>query len=653
MKLSIIIVNYNVEYFLEQCLHSVYNALKTVEAEVFVVDNNSFDGSCEMVKQKFPQVKLIENKVNLGFSKANNLAMRLARGEYILLLNPDTVVEEPTFEKTVRFMDDHKDAGGLGVYMIDGKGNFLPESKRGLPTPWVAFYKIFGLSRLFPHSKKFNRYHLGHLPEKEVNEIEILSGAFMLMRKETLDKVGLLDEQFFMYGEDIDLSYRIIKGGYKNYYFPDTRIIHYKGESTKKSSVNYVFVFYNAMIIFAQKHFSQKHARTFTFLIKSAIYFRAGIALFNRFLKQIWIPVLDFVLIWGGLKAIEYFYFTYTQIAWPAEVIQWSFPAYVFIWQLGVWLFGGYDKPFKPIRLLKGLVAGGILSLVIYGLLPKDWQFSRSLVLFGMLWALAGLLIIRGALNLLKVNGYQFGKRFRKRFLVVGNEQECERVENILSQTNIKTEFVKRLFPSENEMREGFEGNLSQLNEIIHVFKIDEVIFCAQNNSAHDIMRYMSEVTSRNIDFKIAQPDSLFLIGSNSVNTSGELYMLELNSIDSKQNRRFKRLVDISMSLLILVLSPLLFFVQKYKRSFFKNLFMVLAGKKTLVGYYPGTVNQQLPKIRPGILRPYIDNSVKHNEHTMERLNLIHARDYSLITELKIISRNIKLLGFEDVAFEA
>ncbi|HCA82875.1 MAG TPA: glycosyl transferase family 2, partial [Flavobacteriales bacterium] len=213
MKLSVIIVNYNVEYFLEQCLNSVVAASKGIAVEVFVVDNNSVDGSCAMVKRRFPEVQLIENHFNAGFSKANNQAMMLAKGEYILLLNPDTVVEEDTFRKVIRFMDEHPDAGGLGVKMIDGKGKFLPESKRGLPTPSVAFYKIFGISRLFPRSKRFGRYHLAYLDKDQSHEIEILSGAFMLMRKTALDKVGLLDEAFFMYGEDIDLSYRITIGG--------------------------------------------------------------------------------------------------------------------------------------------------------------------------------------------------------------------------------------------------------------------------------------------------------------------------------------------------------------------------------------------------------------------------------------------------------
>ena len=282
MKLSVIIVNYNVVHFLEQCLHSVFKAGARLEMEVIVVDNRSVDDSVEMVKQKFQQVKLIANTDNVGFSAANNQGLAIAQGEYVLLLNPDTVVQENTFDKVIAFMDSHADAGGLGVKMLDGKGVFLPESKRGLPTPAVAFYKIFGLAKLFPKSKKFGAYHLSYLDKDQVHEVDVLSGAFMLLRKALLDKIGGLDEAFFMYGEDIDLSYRIQLAGYKNYYFPDTRIIHYKGESTKKGSINYVFVFYRAMIIFARKHFSARHAKLFSALIHLAIYFRAFLAILQK-----------------------------------------------------------------------------------------------------------------------------------------------------------------------------------------------------------------------------------------------------------------------------------------------------------------------------------------------------------------------------------
>ena len=232
------------------------NATQDIDAEVFVVDNNSVDGSNEMVRTLFPEVKLIANQDNVGFSTANNQAIKESKGEYILLLNPDTIVPENCFTKLLTYADSKPNLGGCGVHMVDGQGKYLPESKRGLPTPEVALYKMIGLNKVFPKSKKFGKYHLGYLPDDESNEVDVLAGAFMLLRKETLDQVGLLDETFFMYGEDIDLSYRITEGGWKNYYFAETSIIHYKGESTKKQSINYVRVFYKAMIIFAEKHYT-------------------------------------------------------------------------------------------------------------------------------------------------------------------------------------------------------------------------------------------------------------------------------------------------------------------------------------------------------------------------------------------------------------
>ncbi|MFA7409227.1 MAG: glycosyltransferase family 2 protein, partial [Bacteroidales bacterium] len=293
IRISVIIVSYNVRFFLEQCLQSVYRAGKGIPLEVFVVDNNSVDGSCMMVKEQFPEVRLIENRVNVGFSKANNQAMSLAIGEFQLILNPDTVVEEDSFRKILDFMDHHPEAGALGVKMIDGKGNFLPESKRALPTPEVSFYKIFGLSALFPRSKKFGQYHLGYLDKDQIHQVDILPGAFMFIRSKVLNIIGYFDETFFMYGEDIDLSHRIIQAGFVNYYFPETTIIHYKGESTKKGSLNYVMVFYQAMIIFATKHFSKNNARWYSLIIRIAIYLRAAMSMIRRLFKRFALPIAD------------------------------------------------------------------------------------------------------------------------------------------------------------------------------------------------------------------------------------------------------------------------------------------------------------------------------------------------------------------------
>ena len=311
MKLSIVIVNYNVKYFLEQALTTVEKSRVGIASEVFVVDNNSVDDSVQMVADQFPEVHLIQNKNNPGFSIANNQAIKLAKGEYVLLLNPDTVIEEDTLSKCLQFLDDHPDAGALGVKMIDGSGKFLPESKRGFPDPYVAFTKVSGLSRLFPRSKRFNQYHLGYLDKEKTWEVDVLSGAFMMIRKSVLDEIGLLDEQFFMYGEDIDLSYRIQKAGNKNYYFADTQIIHYKGESTKKGSLNYVKAFYNAMILFANKHFDKKQAGTFTFFISLAIYFKAFLTLFKNLVSKAFFPLIDSILIYIGFMVFKDFWAHY------------------------------------------------------------------------------------------------------------------------------------------------------------------------------------------------------------------------------------------------------------------------------------------------------------------------------------------------------
>lgn len=282
MDLSVIIVSYNVKYFLEQCLVSVLNASEGIDCEIFVVDNNSTDDSCSMVKNKFQGINLIVNHTNRGFSAANNQAIKIAKGKFILILNPDTIVEEDTFHKCIEFMVDHPDAGSLGVRMIDGSGRFLPESKRGIPYPATAFCKMIGLSYLFPKSKLFNKYHLGYLNESKTNKVDVISGAFMFLRKEAVHKTGLLDEDYFMYGEDIDYSYRLLKAGFSNYYFPGTTITHFKGQSTSKTDIKVTLAFYRAMLIFVQKHLKDGNSNILVFLIKVAIFFRATLSVIKR-----------------------------------------------------------------------------------------------------------------------------------------------------------------------------------------------------------------------------------------------------------------------------------------------------------------------------------------------------------------------------------
>tara|TARA_B110000285_G_scaffold234173_1_gene310233 strand:+ start:1523 stop:3439 length:1917 start_codon:yes stop_codon:yes gene_type:complete len=622
-QLSVIIVNYNVEYFLNQCLDAVKKASKNLQVEVIIVDNHSVDGSLKMLKEKYPEHHLIANKDNVGFSTANNQGIKESSGEYVLLLNPDTVVAESTLEKVVAFMNENKDAGGLGVRMIDGKGIFLPESKRGLPTPTVAFYKIFGLSKIFPRSKKYNQYHAGHVDEFETNEVDILSGAFMLIRKDTLDNVGLLDEDFFMYGEDIDLSYRIQLGGYKNYYFADTKIIHYKGESTKKNSVNYVFVFYNAMIIFAKKHFKSKNAKLFTLLINLAIYLRATIDIVGRFVKKIILPSFDLLYITFGLYALTN-YWGKSQIEFAENVINYSIPLYALTW-LGSALFnGGYDLPAKLSKLFKGIFWGTILILLVYAILPKSLQFSRLFIFLGAAWTMGYYFISRMFLHVFIKGRFSLKFNSGRHFSIIGNQEEFERIKKLITQTNSNVGSIKK--------------TTLENNERVIPNEIDELIFSTKNHSYEFILNSIDRLKSNNLDFKIAPKNAEHLIGSNSIDTTGDLYLININALVSKENVRKKRLFDICFSTVIFLMSPILFLVFNNKIKFFSNILKVFIGTISFIGFSEETAQKdvRLPTIKNAILTPS-DGVPYATKEINEKLNLLYARDYSLRKDLAIL----------------
>jgi O-antigen biosynthesis protein len=652
MKLTVVIVNYNVRLFLDQCLQSVFAAGQNLEMEVFVVDNDSVDGSVDMVREKYPQVKLIANRDNKGFSRANNQAMRLAAGEYILLLNPDTIVEAQTLLACVSFMDQHPDAGGLGVKMVDGKGKFLPESKRGLPTPATAFYKIFGLAALFPRSKVFGRYHLGYLNREQVHQVDVLSGAFMMMRKTALDVTGLLDEDFFMYGEDIDLSYRIVKAGYKNYYFPEARIIHYKGESTRKGSINYVIVFYNAMLIFARKHYSKRNASLLSFLIKIAVYLRAGGAILSRVFRRALLPVFDVILIFAGIFFIKTYWETEVIFRdggnYPPTFITIAVPVYIFIWLFSVFVSGGYDRPVRLTRIIRGLFWGTVIILTVYALLSESMRFSRALIILGAVWAMVSMLGTRSLLHLLRIRSYRLDTRMNKRFVVIGEPDESERVAEILRKTHTDAGYIGLVGAGgEKPDHSAYIGTVDQLKDIIRIYKIDEVVFCSKNMSADRIIDIMSDLQYLNIDFRIAPPESLSIIGSKSINTAGDIYMLNVNSIIKPGNRRSKYLMDLTVCFLLLALLPLPLLLVRRPHYLLRNIFQVMFGFKSWVGYHPSAqALQHLPVIRTGVLNP--SDTVRINPETpeiLEQLNLLYAKDYRIETDLLIIWKGFRALG--------
>jgi GT2 family glycosyltransferase len=580
-RLSVIIVNYNVRYFLEQCLWSVQQAAQGLDIEVIVVDNASSDDSLSMLAEKFPEVKLITNLENTGFSKANNQGIREATGDYMLLLNPDTLVREDSFRNTLAFMDTHPECGALGVRMLDGSGNFLPESKRGLPTPAVALFKMTGLAALFPKSHTFGRYHVRYLNEHSTHEVDVLSGAFMLLRRTALDKAGLLDEQFFMYGEDIDLSYRIQKAGFVNVYFAGTEILHYKGESTKKRSANYVKVFYNAMVLFARKHYSGGSAGFFSLIIVLAVYLRAMAALAYRLFSRIWQPLLDFVLIYGGFLAITRYWELnnkFVRAYYPPEYFYFHLPAYILIILSFTLLSGGYDKPANWKRLLRGTLAGSLVVFSLYAFLPKELQFSRAILGLGCLWAHAAVVIWRVAVQLLSSSKFNPSERLAERWLLIGSPEECSRIRKLMVQANAGHE------PVGSYMMQGDE-DAQLLRTLAKITEASTLVFSLKDVSVNRLLAVMDELAESGLRFKTVPPGGNFIIGSESKEQPGNWYSAQhVYRLAQPYYRRKKRTLDILLALACFPLIPVLL-LKRAGRKMLQNAGSVLAGKRTWAGY--------------------------------------------------------------------
>lgn len=685
VKLSVVIVSYNVSYFLEQALLSVRRAAQRLgePVEVFVVDNNSADNSVAMVRARFPEVLLLANADNPGFSKANNQAIRRARGEYVLLLNPDTVVEEDAFRACCDFMNQHPGAGGLGVMMLDGQGRFLPESKRGLPTPAVAFYKIVGLARLFPASRTFGRYHLGFLDKQQTHEIEVLSGAFMWLRRAALDGVGLLDEDYFMYGEDIDLSYRLRRGGWQNYYFPGVRILHYKGESTRRTTVNYVLVFYRAMVIFARKHFAPGRAGLLSLLLNAAIWLRAGAAVAQRLLGRAAPFLLDAGLIWVGM----YFLTTYWERnhkfvpgLYPPRYLLVAVPAYIVVWLASTYLSGGYERPLKTGRAVRGIAGGTVLISALSNFLDH-WRFSKALIILGGVWAVAALVGRQLLAHFLRYRDFRLSERRQKNLAIVGSGAESRRVGQLLAAAAVPARVIGYVSPAEVgagatlAARRGvgngpaasqiapeavptppfaanvalaFDllGRVSELNELIQLYALEEVIFCGQDLSNAQIISLMQSVRSPAVAFKILPENSQYIIGSSSKDAPGDYYTPDQTlRLHQPAQVRAKRLLDVLLSGGLLLLAPLLIWFQGHKAGFLRNTFRVLLGRRQWVGLrYPAGPRQQ-----PGraVLSP-IDaaaTTAPLAEATQRRLELLYAKDYEPEMDLRIVARCWRQLG--------
>ena len=614
------IVNYNVREFLEQALRSLQRSLKHISHEIFVVDNNSVDGSVAMVQEAFPEVNLVANKSNPGFARANNQALRQAKGEYLFVLNPDTIVEEDTVSVLVGFLDSHPDCGAIGCRILNPDGTFALESRRAFPTPQVAFYRMTGMSRLFPKSRRFGQYNMTWLPNDRVVEVDALSGSCMMVRKgallysaseyqslpadavEQLSSVdmaslpsqngaGLMDEGFFMYGEDLDWCYRLQQAGWRIYYTPKTQIIHYKGESTKKGDLKYVRLFYGAMLRFAEKHLIEDYPRTFLWALRTGVLLRGGMSALMSGLRHR--ALLDFVLLYLVMFGLSIFRAIQTQFTFPDVFFVTIVPLFAAIATVTIAALGGYQG--KHPRL--GAVAIGVLvsvvTLSVLSFFLKQIAFSRAVVAASLP---AGILILSSVRML-----WQTRRRLRRRTLVIGHPEEVHNVETILAKQPRPLFGVIGFIPTEepytaNGMPNApVLGSIEQLRDVVRIHKVEDVVFASSSLSNKQIFALMQGLSDLPVQSRILAEHHSHVIGKASVSyLEGATILKAEQALGVLRSRTARRVSDTIAALVVACLHP----VMRLGRSVYglESIWAalekrtrcwhdVLSGQMALVGY--------------------------------------------------------------------
>jgi O-antigen biosynthesis protein len=629
---SVIIVNYNVKHFLGQCIASVKKTLAPITGEIIVVDNASTDGSCDYLKEYFPEVVLIENTENKGFAKACNTGAAKASGEYFLFLNPDTLVAENVIEESILLIQSKPKAGAVGVQMIDGSGKFLPESKRSFPTILSSLYKLTGLAALFPSSKKINAYALGNLNKNEVHAVDVICGAYMLIAEKVFTECKGFDEQFFMYGEDIDLSYRIKQAGYNNYYSGNLSIIHFKGESISKPNIQYTKMFYGAMKVFVEKHYAKNKAENFVKFINWLINITAVAAFIKHSLKKIALAVADLVIVFFSLLATKNLWVALIKngVEFDTFFVPYAIPVYTLTFITAAYFTGIYDNLYKPSKALLASVSAIIVLLAFYSLLPENIRFSRGVVLVGSIAATFFITFSRWLLLKLKLGNYQNFAPLKT--VVIGNELNSKSIINILKQAN-QDEKIIAVIPVKNY--------LMALKEVISQLHINEIIFSENDLDINQII----------IAMKLYEGQCFFSFFSSSTNTIINSYHKNETGISFTASgsfnlakpyyKRLKRMVDLSASLILLLSFPLQLLFIKKSSSLLKNCWLVFRGYKTWVGYH--FYNNLLPEIKPCVFP--CSNKTDMDENILKQLDKMYAKDYDCWTDIRFIIFNYKHLG--------
>jgi len=651
LQLSVLIVNYNVRDFLQQTLRSLDKAREGLKSEIIVVDNASGDGSIEMLRSQFPKVHLIANNSNLGFAVANNQALRVARGEYCLLINPDTVIQENTLRVMLDFFREHPDVGLAGCKILNPDGTFQLACRRSFPTPWVAFTKIFGLAALMPHSKLFGRYNLTYRDPEESCEVDAVSGSFMMIRKRVYQEIGGLDEQFFMYGEDLDWCFRIQHGGWKVYYVSTTSIIHYKGESTRRSSLNEIRTFYEAMHLFVKKHHGRSNLLAKT--LKLGITVTAQIAVLRSLLRPMKYSIIDFVLVPISMLCAEFIWrgnvFLYPSYAYPIVFVV---PATIVVGAL--YASGVYTT--RSMSVSRSILAVVVSYLIISALIAffKTYAFSRMIVTIS---GILCLLFIPGWRTVLRAFGkVRVGGRrsvLGKRTLIVGTDplayQLLKKLRNYVAGdyevVGFVDETMERVGTTINEVP--IVGSYENIGKMVGEYRVSDLIFSPQSISYTNILAMISKTREQSVNFHLVPNTMDVIIGKGSVDSLNELPLIQISyNIEQPLHRVTKRLFDLLISgLLLISVYPILRLTQSFRRTqantMIRFLPAIFKGTLSLVGpadAQMGSAQRDLYIGKPGLtgmVQLQGGRSLSHDE--VDQLNLYYARNQSVMLDIEIL----------------
>ncbi len=685
IELSIIIVNYNVKDFLEQTLISVKKALKGILSEIIVVDNASSDGSTVLMRQKYPDVTLVDNSENLGFAKGSNQGLRLARGKYLVLLNPDTIVQEGTFKKMLMFYKKHPDTGMVGCKILNPDGTLQLACRRSFPTPWVAFTKLSGLSYLFPKSRLFGKYNLTYLDPDRSCEVDAISGSFMMLHRKILKDVGYLDEAFFLYGEDLDWCYRIRENGWKVQYSPETAIIHFKGESSKRAQFDHLKVFYRAMSLFAQKHFKHKYLVMPYWLLWIAIWLRAGFSFILKSFNILAVPLIDIIFLSFSLVLSIYFRFgSLVKVSYFLPVIL----ACIAIWMGVLYYFGCYHKDkYSFSKSSFAIIVGFLLNTSLFFFF-QQYAYSRFVVLLGGFFSLITIPGWRFFIKILPRIGFMsyrgtFGKTLLARnTLIVGDIASSEKLikkfrAQIDAGYNISG-LVSINGSHRGDLFDGVEviGSINELNALIKERKIQEVIFSTDRLTYDRILGVISKISSQRVNFKLVPSNLDVIIGKASIDRIEDVPLLDIDyKLHQSHYRIIKRTFDIILAFSLFILSLPIFLYKRYltaagilTKSIFGNqnkaiilyefsgngsrllnnipyLWSILKGELSFVGTEMVSMEissepkQQISyELKPGITGLMQINRHENLNHAdKEKYNLYYLNNYSPLLDLEIL----------------